>query len=166
MARSIGASAQSWCCQTTSQSLRFPGTSHVSTNFRASKNYSPKTPTALTDYLSMGQAATLLGWSGGSSGQRLRRFLVAKETRSGNKIAVRRKSKLYVTESLLRHHCPELFDTREEMAAHLRSIFKKQDAAIANIRNDVEDLREAMERMILLQKARAAAPASRQIASD
>lgn len=109
-------------------------------------------------YLSMGQAAALVGWQGFRPGRRLMRFIVAKEARAGKQIAVRRKTKRFVTEALLRHHCPELFDTKVEMAAQLRSIFRKQDAAISSIRNDVEDLREAMERIILLQKARGAKP--------
>ena len=102
----------------------------------------------------MGQAAALLGWNGASAARRLRRFIVAKEGRTGKTIAVRMKAQRLVTEALLRHHCPELFDTKEEMAAQLRSIFRKQDAAITGIRNDVNDLRDAMERVILAQRQR------------
>lgn len=113
----------------------------------------------MTAYLSMGQAAALVGWIGSRPGRRLRRFLVSREARCGKRILVRpggsAKARMYVTEATLRHHCPELFDAKEEMAAQLRSIFRKQDAEIANIRNDVADLRDAMERLILLQRARA-----------
>ena len=116
----------------------------------------------MSDYLSMGQAAKVVGWTGAYSGRRLRKFLEAKEKRERRKIMARRGGKFrprwYVTEVSLRRHCPELFDTTDEVAAQLRAHFRQQRSEIVEIRGDVAELRESMEAIVSAWKRRFGAP--------
>lgn len=73
--------------------------------------------------MSMGEAARLVGFTGKHSAQRMRRYLRAREQAQMETILVPSSNgvrpKVYVTESRLRHHCPELFNRRDEGLAVL-----------------------------------------------
>lgn len=73
--------------------------------------------------MSMGEAAKLVGFTGNRPTQRMLRYVRAREQALTTKILVPssngRKPKMYVTEATLRHHCPELFNRRDEGLAVL-----------------------------------------------
>ncbi len=78
----------------------------------------------LSPYLTLREAAAELGMGDGRiPSQRLRRMLLEREIGLGLRFMLRgrsRNSPWRVTEPLLREHCPELFDRRDELAQMLR----------------------------------------------
>lgn len=101
----------------------------------------------LTRYLTLREAAELVGMGvKRSSARKLGRLLRRKERRSRTEILIRLgdapNAPVVTTVPLLRQHCPELFDTREE--------------ALEIVREYVDDLRDAVAELKLRDKALAA----------
>ena len=91
----------------------------------------PATPSEL---LSLPDAQRRLGMPG-PHGRRLKRLLLAKEAQAGKRIMIRlsggRRPKPRVTWSLLRKHCPELFESKvQQLERDMRSYLDAIDAKI------------------------------------
>ena len=92
--------------------------------------------------------------------QRLRRLLLAREDVLGVRFVIRGRtdnSPWHVTEPLLREHCPELFNRRDELASMLRRELdvirdqiielKERDKALARSLGDrIKALRKRVDR--------------------
>lgn len=92
----------------------------------------PATPSEL---LSLPDAQRRLGMPG-PHGRKLKRLLVAKEQQSGKRIMIRlsggRRPKPRVTWSLLRKHCPELFESKvQQLERDMRGYLDAIDAKIS-----------------------------------
>jgi len=87
-------------------------------------------------YLTLDEAAGLLGWVGAGRGTRLLRVLRAKERRLGRPIAARlggqgRGVRYRLTEGVLRRHCAELFiASQDELVAEVRRHLDAMEARI------------------------------------
>jgi len=89
-------------------------------------------------YLSIREAADLLGMTGRFADKKLRRVLLGKEAAAGERIMIRMGSRrpwFAVTMPLLRKWCPELFSARDEIVAMVRE-------EMSDLREQVEELAE------------------------
>lgn len=93
--------------------------------------------------LSMGKAAALMGFVGPRSDRAALRYLRAREGRDGP-FLIRRgtdaKVQFFVTLPVLRQHCPELFDKRDEGVTLLTSAVGLLKDEIAALRRRVRAL--------------------------
>jgi hypothetical protein len=92
----------------------------------------PATPGEL---LTLPDAQQRLGMAGGR-GRRLKRLLLAREAEAGKRIMIRlsggRRPKPRVTWSLLRKHCPELFESKvQQLERDMRGYLDAIDAKIS-----------------------------------
>lgn len=94
--------------------------------------------------MSMGEAARLVGFTGKRSSRRMLRYLRAREQVLTESILVPAsvgiRPKMYVTESRLRHLCPELFNRRDEGLAVLGEGLSLVNEQIATLRHRVRML--------------------------
>ena len=93
----------------------------------------------LTRYLTLREAAELVGMGAGrTSARKLGRLLRKKERRTSAEILFRLgdspNSPVVTTIPVLRQHCPELFDTREEALEIVREYVEKLKESVAELR--------------------------------
>lgn len=91
-------------------------------------------PTTPGELLTLPDAQQRLGMAGGR-GRRLRRLLLAREAETGKRIMIRlpggRRQNKRVTWSLLRKHCPELFESKvQQLERDMRGYLDAIDAKI------------------------------------
>lgn len=101
--------------------------------------------------MTLAAAGEKLGMKGAAANRsrRLQRILLAKEKRIRKKIMLRsggagNGARYLVTIWLLRKHCPELFDRRDELAVMIRSNMEKIENEIDDLRSVVDHLGETM----------------------
>ena len=99
----------------------------------------------LTPHMTLKKAAEVLGMEGPNVAQQLRRRLLALEARTGRTFMVRNglggtRVRYMVTLSLLREHCPELFNTREETIETMREHLNRYDDMFFETNRKINDL--------------------------
>ena len=98
----------------------------------------PTTTSALPSfYLTLPQAAALLGLPAGDAGRRrLTRLLLDREQESRVPILIRRggekRPRYYITIALLEEHCPELFSRRVQLTEAMQEEFERIESKLSN----------------------------------
>lgn len=93
----------------------------------------------LNGYMTLKELSAKLGnGTGAAAVQRLRRRLRAKEHRMGTEFLVRlgsgANSPLYITDAIIRQHCPELVSGRDEVAEKFRDYVRDLEERMVELR--------------------------------